>query len=227
MYDLFHRFGFGQATGSGFPGEAAGVLAPAKTWGILEKVTVAYGYGFSVTPLQLAQAYAALAGGGRLRAPTFVAGSTSPDSAVLDPQIARTVIGMLEKVCAPGGTAPKAAVPNYRVAGKTGTSRKAIAGGYQSRYISVFVGVVPASNPRLVGVVVINDPRGKNYFGGLVSAPVFGRVMPAALRLLNVAPDHLEVQFAGVPALAPQPGNELQPAEAEAVEPFADAGATP
>ena len=231
LYDMFHRFGFGQPTGSGFPGEAAGVLPPGKTWGILEKVTTAYGYGLSVTPLQLAQAYAALANGGRLRAPTFVAGVRNPDSALLDPQIAHNVISMLETVVAPGGTAPKAQVPNYRVAGKTGTSRKAVPGGYQSRYISVFAGAVPASNPKLVGVVVINDPRGKNYYGGLVAAPVFGKVMPGALRLLNIAPDKLEVQFAGV---TPPGAEAIQqnvpadgPAEAEGVEPFADAGLKP
>jgi cell division protein FtsI (penicillin-binding protein 3) len=226
LYDVFHRFGFGQVTGSGFPGEAPGVLNAGKKWGILEKVTAAYGYGFSVTALQLAQAYAALADKGRMRPSTFVAGATSTDSALLDPEIARTVLGMLESVVGPGGTAPKAAVPNYRVAGKTGTSRKAIAGGYQSRYISVFAGVVPASNPRLVGVVVIDDPRGKAYYGGLVAAPVFGRVMPGALRLLNVPPDRLEVQFAGTP-VAPAAEFDAQPAEAESVEPFADAGVTP
>jgi len=226
LYDIFHRFGFGQTTGSGFPGEAAGVLAPPKSWGILAKVTASYGYGFSGTPLQIAQAYAAVANGGRLRAPTFVAGAPGRDNALLDPGIARAVLGMLESVVTAHGTAPKAAVANYRVAGKTGTSRKAVAGGYQSRYVSVFAGAVPASQPRLVGVVVIDDPRGKVYYGGLVAAPVFGKVMPGALRLLNVAPDRLEVQYAGVPQPEP-PALDDMPVEAESVEPFADAGATP
>jgi len=204
-----------------------GVLNAGKTWGILEKVTAAYGYGFSVTALQLAQAYAALADNGRMRPSTFVAGGKSGDSALLDPGIARSVLFMLESVVGPGGTAVKAQVPNYRVAGKTGTSRKAVPGGYQSRYISVFAGVVPATNPRLVGVVVIDDPRGKNYYGGLVAAPVFGHVMPGALRLLNVAPDRLQVQFAGTPVDATAPLLEDQPIEAESVEPFADAGVSP
>jgi cell division protein FtsI (penicillin-binding protein 3) len=126
LYDMLHRFGFGQPTGSGFPGEATGVLNAGKTWGILEKVTAAYGYGFSVTALQLAQAYAALADNGRMRPSTFVAGGKSGDSALLDPGIARSVLFMLESVVGPGGTAVKAQVPNYRVAGKTGTSRKAV-----------------------------------------------------------------------------------------------------
>ena len=193
LYDMFHRFGFGEATGCGFPGESPGVLPEARGWGTLEKATLSYGYGLSVTPLQLAQAYAALANGGRLRPPTFVAGTPNPDSAVLDPDIAREVIAMLETVIGPEGTGSRAAVPNFSVAGKTGTTRRAVPGGYQSRYISVFAGVVPASRPRLAGVVVVHDPRGAAYYGGLVAAPVFGKVMPGALRLLNVAPDHLDL----------------------------------
>ncbi|UXI70750.1 peptidoglycan D,D-transpeptidase FtsI family protein [Tahibacter amnicola] len=195
LYDLFKRFGFGESTGSGFPGEAAGVLAPPNKWGPVEKATMSYGYGLSVTPLQLAQAYGGLANGGRLRAPTFVKGAQNPESAVLDPTLARTITGMLETVVTPQGSALKAAVRNYRVAGKTGTSRKAVAGGYESRYISTFAGFVPASNPRLVGVVVIHDPKGV-YYGGLVSAPVFSKVMDGALRLLDVAPDNVQKWYA-------------------------------
>ena len=197
LYDMFHRFGFGQATGCGFPGESAGVLAPSRGRGLVEKATMSYGYGLSVTPLQLAQAYAALGNGGRLRAPTFVAGSVSTDAAVLDPQIARSVIEMLGHVVTEG-SGRKAAVLNYLVAGKTGTSRKAAAGGYQSRYVSVFAGLVPASAPRLAAVVVIDDPQGEFYYGGLVAAPVFGRVMPGALRLLDVTPDNLAPASAGI-----------------------------
>jgi cell division protein FtsI (penicillin-binding protein 3) len=203
LYDILHRFGFGEATGSGFPGESPGVLPPAKSWGVLEKATLSYGYGLSVTPLQLTQAYAALANGGRLRRPTFVAGTSSPDAAVLDPAIAHSVVTMLESVVAIGSGA-KAAVPNYRVAGKTGTSRKAVPGGYQSRYVSVFAGVVPASRPRLAAAVMINDPQGEAYYGGLVAAPVYGRLMTDALRLLDIAPDRVELLQAGAaPAAAP------------------------
>jgi cell division protein FtsI (penicillin-binding protein 3) len=195
FYDVLHRFGFGQPTNSGFPGEVAGVLPPPERWGTIEKVTLSYGYGLSATPLQVAQSYAALANHGRLRPPTFIRGGNDQraDQAVLDPVIADQLLAMLETVTGPEGTAQRARVPNYRVAGKTGTSRKVMPGGYQSRYISFFAGMLPVSNPRLVGVVVINDPRGEFYFGGLVAAPVFGEVMRGAMRLLDVPPDDLLV----------------------------------
>lgn len=191
LYDMFKRVGFGESTGSGFPGEAPGVLPSAKGWGVVEKATLSYGYGLNATPLQMAQAYAVLADGGRLRAPTFVKGAQNPDRAVLDPALAKTIIGMLETVITPRGTGLRAAVRNYRVAGKTGTSRRAVAGGYESRYISMFAGLAPASNPRLVAVVVIHDPQGA-YTGGMVAAPAFSRVMDGALRLLDVPPDNVE-----------------------------------
>jgi cell division protein FtsI (penicillin-binding protein 3) len=207
LYDVFNRFGFGQATGCGFPGESAGVLPAARGWGTLEKATLSYGYGLSVTPLQMAVAYAALANGGRLRPPTFVAGQQAQDAAVLDPQIAAEVLRMLETVIQPGGTGTRAAVPNYSVAGKTGTTRKVMPGGYQSRYISVFAGVIPVDAPRLAGVVVIDDPKSGEYFGGLVAAPVFGRVMNGAMRLLDVPPDRYQLQLAdgNAPSLLPAP----------------------
>lgn len=195
LYDMFKRVGFGESTGSGFPGEAPGVLPPARSWGVVEKATLSYGYGLSVTPLQLAQAYAVLADGGRLRAPTFVKGAQNPERAVIDPALARTIVTMLETVITPRGTGLRAAVRNYRVAGKTGTSRRAVAGGYDSRYISTFAGLSPASNPRLVGVVVIHDPKGA-YTGGMVAAPAFSRVMDGALRLLDVPPDNVEKWYA-------------------------------
>ena len=204
LYDMFHRFGFGESTGSGFPGESPGLLPVVTAWGPVEKATIAYGYGLNVTPLQIAQAYAALANNGRLRAPTFVKDARNPDNAVIDPEIAHTVLKMLETVVMPGGTAyPQAVVTNYLVAGKTGTARMAHAGSYQNRYISLFAGIVPVSAPRLVGVVVINDPgsgQGGAYFGALVAAPVFSRVMEGALRLLDVPPDNVQHWFAGGPA---------------------------
>jgi cell division protein FtsI (penicillin-binding protein 3) len=206
MYDMDHRFGFGESTGSGFPGESPGLLPPARSWGVIEKATIAYGYGLNVTTLQLAQAYAALADGGRLRSPTFVKGVRNPPVAVIDPQLAHTIVKMLETVVAPGGTALRAAVPNYLVAGKTGTSRQAVAGGYESRYISLFAGIAPASNPRLVAVVVIHDPQG-GYFGGTVAAPVFSQVMTGALRLLDIPPDNVQHWYAG----GPDTGAPIQP----------------
>ena len=194
LYDMFHRFGFGESTGSGFPGEVAGVLPAADGWSDIEKATLSFGYGMSVTPLQLAQAYAAIGNGGRLVPATFVSGQREAGHAVLDPEIARTLLSMLESVTLAGGTATRAAVPNFRVAGKTGTTHKNSRGGYhQKRYISVFAGLVPVSNPRFAGVVIINDPTGAAHYGGAVAAPVFGKIMPDALRLLNVPPDNLQL----------------------------------
>ncbi|MCB1611214.1 MAG: penicillin-binding protein 2 [Lysobacterales bacterium] len=191
FYDVLRRFGFGAITGSGFPGESPGVLPDYRRWREVEKAALSYGYGLSVTPLQLASAYAALANGGRMRAPTFVKGGANPEASVIDPALANTVLDMLETVTTPAGTARLAAVPYYRVGGKSGTSRKAGVGGYQDkRYISLFAGVAPISAPRLVCVVVINDPSGAAYYGGLVSAPVFGRVVGGALRLMDIPPDN-------------------------------------
>ncbi len=190
LYDVFNRFGFGQITGSGFPGESPGVLPDFKRWRPVEKLSMSYGYGLSVTALQLATAYTALANGGRMRAPTFVKGGSNPDTAIIDPALAQTLLDMLETVTNEGGTARRAAVPYYRVGGKSGTSRKAGAGGYQqARYLSLFAGLAPMSAPRLACVVVVNDPRGQVFYGGLVAAPVFGRVLGGALRLMDVPPD--------------------------------------
>ena len=218
MYDVFHRFGFGEVTGCGFPGESPGNLPIAKNWGPVEQATIAYGYGLSVTPLQLAQAYAALANDGRLRPPTFVKGGQAQDRAVIDPQIAATLRSMLETVVRPPGGGVKAAVANYRVAGKTGTSRTAIGGGYQKKYISLFAGMVPASAPRLVGVVVIHDPQGV-YYGALVSAPVFSKVMDGALRLLDVPPDDVQNWYTAAPDSAPTVRTARQAPDGAQAEP--------
>lgn len=189
LWNVYDRFGYGEVTGSGFPGESAGVLRNHRRWRTLEQATLSYGYGLSVTALQLAQAYAALADGGRMRAPTFVAGATNPAVSVIDPALAQTVVSMLETVTGPEGTGKAGQVGNYRVAGKTGTSRKASAAGYDDRYVATFAGFAPASRPQLVCVVVINDPGGEDYYGGVIAAPLFSRVMSGALRLLDVPPD--------------------------------------
>jgi cell division protein FtsI (penicillin-binding protein 3) len=202
LYDVDHRFGFGEVTGSGFPGESPGLLPIARAWGPVEQATISYGYGLNVTPLQLANAYTAIANDGRLRAPTFVKGAENPDTAVIDPEIAASIRKMLETVVSADGSGLKAAITNYRVAGKTGTSRAASGGGYDNRHISLFVGMVPASNPRLVGVVVIHDPQGA-YYGGLVSAPVFSKVMDGALRLLDVPPDNVKNWYTASPRNGP------------------------
>ena len=204
MFDMLHRFGFGQKTGSGFPGESAGVLPNGRNWSTIQKATIAYGYGVSVTAMQLAQAYAAIGNGGRLVTPTFVKGGETPSKAVLDPHVASQIMTMLETVVAPGGTAPSAAVLGYRVAGKTGTARYAGGGGYSKIYDSLFIGLVPATNPRLVMVIMVHDPKGSVYYGGLVAAPVFGKVMDGALRLMDVPPDNVQQWYAEAqPAAAP------------------------
>ncbi|MDX2416336.1 MAG: penicillin-binding transpeptidase domain-containing protein [Xanthomonadales bacterium] len=190
MWDTYKRFGFGEATGTGFPGESAGVLRNHRRWRRLEQATISYGYGISATPLQVAQAYAAIANGGRLRQPAFIQGSSNPPISAIDPDIANAVAKMLETVTTTQGTGSRARVANYRIAGKTGTSHKASASGYAAaRYVSSFAGFGPASNPRLVCVVVINDPTGDEYYGGLVAAPLFSEVMTGAMRILNIPPD--------------------------------------
>lgn len=201
MWDTYTRVGFGEATGSGFPGESAGVLRNHRRWRPVEQATISYGYGLSVTVLQLAQAFAVLADDGRLRQPSLVLGANNPPISVTDPKLARQVAAMLETVPTLEGTGKQARVENYRVAGKTGTSRKASAAGYASRYIASFAGFAPASDPRLVVVAVINDPSEGKFYGGDVAAPLFSNVMAGALRLMNIAPDDYEsavVSHAGV-----------------------------
>lgn len=192
MWNTYDRFGFGTVTGTGFPGESAGVLRNHKRWRTVEQATLAYGYGLSVTALQLASAFAAIADDGRMRRPSLIRGANNPATSVIDPRIARQVAVMLETVTGPQGTGKAARVDNYRISGKTGTSRKASAAGYASRYIASFAGYAPSSDPQLVCVVVINDPTGEAYYGGQVAAPLFSTVMSGALRLLDVAPDNFE-----------------------------------
>jgi len=191
MWSMYSRLGFGRVTGSGFPGESAGVLRDHHRWRKLEQATLAYGYGLSVTPLQLARAMAAIADGGRLRQPTFILGADGPVQNIMDPSLADDLSGMLETVTLPGGTATRAAVDGYRIAAKTGTSRKIGVSGYSDRYIASIAGFAPVSDPRVAIVVVIQDPDGDAYYGGQVAGPLFGRVMADTLRLLNVPPDHL------------------------------------
>lgn len=195
--DVFERVGLGRDTGTGFPGEGVGSLPGKQRWRAIERATFAFGYGLSATPLQLAQAYAVLANNGVHQPVSLLKRETGEGVAageqVIDPAVALSVRTMLQNVTLPGGTGTRAAIPAYAVAGKTGTAHKVGAEGYQeSRYISLFAGMVPVHNPRLVTVVVVNDPRGGSYFGGLVAAPVFARVTADALRLLNIAPELLD-----------------------------------
>jgi cell division protein FtsI (penicillin-binding protein 3) len=211
MSGVLHAFGFGASTGSGFPGEVGGYIPPPRTWGDFVKATIAFGYGLNVTALQLADAYAAIADGGIRHTPTFIKGDGNPGVRVEPHAVASEVMAMLRTVVSPEGTAPQAAIADYTVAGKTGTAHLAVAGGYShNRYAALFCGIVPASDPRLVGVVVIRDAGGNGgeYFGGLVSAPVFREVMTGALRLLDIPPDNVRQWYAGgpvVPAPSPEP----------------------
>lgn len=186
-----HNLGIGTPTGAGFPGEAGGQLAPPKDWARIEQATMSFGYGLSMTPLQLAQAYAVLAADG-VRRPVSVLKVDEPPAGqqVIRADTARQIRKMLEGVVSREGTAPRAAVPRYRVAGKTGTVRRLGASGYtKDSYVAVFAGLAPVAQPRLAMVVAISEPSAGKYYGGEVAAPVFSAVMEGALRLLNVAPD--------------------------------------
>lgn len=199
FHQFIHDFGYGTKPGSGFPGEASGLLAAPGEWSGTTKATMSYGYGLSATPLQIAVAYAALANGGRLIAPTFVKGQRNDARQVLDPAIARQVMAMMQTVTETGGTATAGAIVGYHVAGKTGTARKySSSGGYSNKHISLFAGVVPVEHPRFAMVVVISEPDSsrQGYYGGIVSAPVFRNVMDGALRLMDVPPDDIDTWLA-------------------------------
>lgn len=189
----FASFGLGEPTGAYFPGEAVGHLPDPQSWRTLDRATLAFGYGIATTALQLARAYTVLGNGGILRPVSFIARDDEPlGRRVFSSDIMHNVVDMMKKVIEPGGTATRAAVANYTVAGKTGTAKKAVAGGYaDSRYVSVFAGIIPANNPRLSMVVMVDEPQGNEYYGGLVAAPVFSEVMTGAMRILNIAPDNL------------------------------------
>lgn len=196
MWGTLTRLGFGHVTASGFPGESAGVLTNYASWRPGSIASLSYGYGLSVTPLQLAQAYATIGAMGVSRPVSLLMRDEAevPGEQVISERTARTLVGLLESVIK-DGTGKKAGIPGYRVAGKTGTARKSTAGGYyDDRYTSVFGGVAPASNPRLAAVVVIDDPGAGRYYGGDISAPVFSAVVGGALRLMGVAPDAAEKQ---------------------------------
>jgi cell division protein FtsI (penicillin-binding protein 3) len=192
--ETFYSFGLGQATASSFPGESAGILPSYAKWNPINLATMAYGYGIAVTPVQLAQAYAVFASYGLKRPISLLKQDQVPEAQrVMPERVAKQVIAMLETVVQKGGTGTRAGVPSYRVAGKTGTVHKPSKdGGYADDvYAAVFAGMAPASKPRLVSVVIIDNPKGEQYYGGEVAAPVFSRIMAESLRLLNVAPDNL------------------------------------
>jgi len=191
LWGLFHQVGFGAPPHSGFPGEVPGRLRAAASWRPIEQATMSYGHGISVSLLQLARAYLIFATDGELRDVTLLRReSPAGTPRVISVTTAQAVRHMLELAVQPGGTAPRAQVTGYRVAGKTGTARKIEGKGYAAdRHVASFVGFAPASAPRLIVAVMIDEPSAGQYYGGAVAAPVFSAVMTDALRALGVSPD--------------------------------------
>ncbi len=191
LLDKFFQVGFGEDTGTGLIGESAGIMSDRPRWSEFELATLSWGYGLAITPLQLARLYTAFANGG-YKIPFTIekqSSQTMPESKarVFDEQHTKQLLPMLEAVVNEHVT--KAKVEGYRVGGKTGTTLKAVQGGYGNDYVGLFAGIAPLSHPELVVVVVINEPGGDLYHGGDVAAPVFSRVMQGALQILNIAPD--------------------------------------
>jgi cell division protein FtsI (penicillin-binding protein 3) len=190
VWNMFYKLGIGSLVGIGFPGEVTGVLPVHTRWRPAETATLAYGYGLSLSTLQLAQAYMVLANGGyKVPVSIFKQDGRPQGEQVIPRKVAKDVIKMMEAVVEKGsGKAAK--IPGYRVAGKTGTVHKVGSNGYEyDKYISLFAGVAPATNPRLAMVIMVNDAKGREYYGGEVSAPVFSRVMEGAMTILNISPD--------------------------------------
>jgi cell division protein FtsI (penicillin-binding protein 3) len=194
IWDTLTALGFGVVTGSDFPGESAGMLSNYTHWRPVGIATLSHGYGISVTPLQLAHAYATIGAGGVRRPITFekVSGPVAGERA-MDPKVARELIQLMEQVVAIGGTGKRAAVVGYRVAGKTGTAWKSIPGGYSTnKHMLTFAGLVPASHPKLAAVVVIDEPEDSRYQAADIAAPVYSNILTGALRLMDVPPDDLQ-----------------------------------
>lgn len=192
IWELLVRAGMGRRTGVGLPGEVSGHIWARPSHRPIERATLAFGYGVSVTALQLARAYTALARDGTVVPVSLLPRKAEwvPGERVMSASTARAVRRMMVGVTEEGGTAPLAAVPGYRVAGKTGTIKKAVAGGYSDdRYAGIFAGMAPASDPRFVCVVYVDEPRSEDFYGGQIAAPAFSEIMAGALRLYNIAPD--------------------------------------
>ena len=193
LWNLHSKVGFGSPTMSGYPGEVTGTLTDFAGWSKIDLATASFGYGISVTAMQLARAYSVIASGGLLYPVSFRKVDALPAPRRVMPEtVAFEVNRMMRTVIGTGGSGRRAAVEGYHVAGKTGTVHKASVSGYEEdRYVSLFAGFAPATDPRLVMVVIVDDPRAGQYFGGQVAAPVFASVMHGALRILNIPPDNL------------------------------------
>ncbi|TDG15084.1 penicillin-binding protein 2 [Seongchinamella unica] len=197
--EVFQRFGIGEPMGTGFPGESSGLLPNRPRWYSTEKISLAFGYGITTTPLQLARAYTAFATGGLQRPVSLLAldGNVPEPQRVISESVASQVLDVLHAVTGEHGTARKARVDGFNVAGKTGTVRKVGPGGYiEDSHVALFAGLAPVNNPRVVTVVVINDPKGEDYGGGAVAAPVFSTVTRGALRLLGATPSEFPEEVA-------------------------------
>ncbi|KAA8666828.1 peptidoglycan glycosyltransferase FtsI [Vibrio gigantis] len=195
LLGMYSSVGLGEMSGLNLIGETSGIFPNRRRWSKFEIATLAFGYGLSVTPMQLAHAYATLANKGMYE-PIHIIKSNDQDFSkqIIKRENAELVLNMLEGVTQKGGTATRAAVPGYRVAAKTGTSRKAEAGGYSDEYIAITAGFAPVSDPRVALVVVVNEPQGDLYYGGSVAAPVFSEIMKGALQILNVPADENKFQ---------------------------------
>lgn len=207
IWEVFQRFGIGEPVGTGFPGESAGQLPNRPRWHSTEKVSLAFGYGITTTPLQLARAYSTFANGGIQQPVSLLAqeGAVTPGQRLIPAELATEVLGVLNAVTGENGTARRARVPGYKVGGKTGTVHKVGPQGYiDDQYIALFAGIAPIDNPRIVTVVVINGPQGKEYGGGSVAAPVFSAVTQGALRLLNIVPTEIDVIAPAAVAAVPR-----------------------
>ncbi|UPR55584.1 peptidoglycan glycosyltransferase FtsI [Vibrio sp. ED004] len=195
LLGMYSSVGLGEMSGLNLIGETSGIFPNRRRWSKFEIATLSFGYGLSVTPMQLAHAYATLANKGMYE-PIHIIKSNDQDFSkqIIKRENAELVLNMLEGVTQKGGTATRAAVPGYRVAAKTGTSRKAEAGGYSDEYIAITAGFAPVSDPRVALVVVVNEPQGDLYYGGSVAAPVFSEIMKGALQILNVPADENKFQ---------------------------------
>ncbi|WP_337913190.1 penicillin-binding transpeptidase domain-containing protein [Vibrio cholerae] len=195
LLGMYSSVGLGEMSGLDLVGETIGIFPNRRRWSQFEIATLSFGYGLAITPIQLAHAYATLGNHGKYQPIHIIKGDQHGDARqVVDPKYVNQVLEMLETVTQPGGTATRAAVPGYRIAAKSGTSRKAIAGGYSDEYFAYTAGVAPVSDPRISLVVMVNEPQGDSYYGGAVAGPVFSEIMKGALQILNIAPDENRFQ---------------------------------
>ena len=196
MWEMFTSVGFGQQPKLGFPGAVAGRVRPYESWRPIEQATMSYGHGISTSLIQVARAYMIFARNGEIIPVTFQKTSSQPiGQRVISEKTALAMRKMMEMAVGPAGTAPKAQIPGYRVAGKTGTTHKIVGGRYANRYVASFVGLAPASDPRIIVAVMVDDPSNGKHYGGDVAAPVFAAVAANALRAMNVPPDSLKTNI--------------------------------